>query len=102
MQVDEKDARDIVLEPGQFSLHHVGIVHGSDPNNSDLPRYGYTIRRESTHESIPATTESGDLWLSADVPFGLIKHTAEAKDDAGNVTMTYERVLVGSGTKKTD
>jgi hypothetical protein len=49
VQVDEKDARDIVLEPGQFSLHHVGIVHGSDPNHSDLPRYGYTIRYIPTY-----------------------------------------------------
>jgi hypothetical protein len=65
-------------------------------------RYGYTIRRESPHESMPATTETGDLWLSADVPFGLVKQTAVTKDDAGNVTMTYERVLIGSGTKKTD
>jgi hypothetical protein len=65
-------------------------------------RYGYTIRRESPHESMPATTESGDLWLSADVPFGLIKHSAVTKDDAGNVTVTYERVLIGSGTRKTD
>jgi non-haem Fe2+, alpha-ketoglutarate-dependent halogenase len=49
VEVDEKDARDIVLEPGQFSLHHVGIVHGSDPNNSDLPRYGFTIRYIPTY-----------------------------------------------------
>jgi non-heme Fe2+,alpha-ketoglutarate-dependent halogenase len=47
--VAEKDARDIVLEPGQFSLHHVAIVHGSEPNNSDLPRYGFTIRYIPTY-----------------------------------------------------
>jgi non-heme Fe2+,alpha-ketoglutarate-dependent halogenase len=49
VKVDEKDARDIVLEPGQFSLHHVGIVHGSDANDSDLPRYGFTIRYIPTY-----------------------------------------------------
>ena len=65
-------------------------------------RYGYTIRWESPSEAVPSTTESGDLWLSADVPFGVVKQTSVTKDDAGNVTMQYERVLVGSGTKKTD
>lgn len=49
VEVDEKDARDIVLEPGQFSLHHVAIVHGSEPNRSDIPRYGFTIRYIPTH-----------------------------------------------------
>lgn len=31
------------LEPGEFSLHHESIVHGSDPNESDDRRIGYSI-----------------------------------------------------------
>lgn len=62
-------------------------------------RYSYTIRHESLHESMPATTETGELWLSDAVPFGLLKQTAITKDDNGNVTMKYERVLVESGVK---
>ena len=42
--VDEKDAVDVVLEAGQMSLHHVNIIHGSNPNPSDRPRYGFAIR----------------------------------------------------------
>jgi hypothetical protein len=61
-------------------------------------RYSYTIRYESPNESVPSTTETGDLWLSASVPFGVVKQSAVTKDDQGNVTMTYERVLVASGT----
>lgn len=49
VQVDEADARDIVLEAGQFSLHHVAIVHGSEPNRSNIPRYGFTIRYIPTY-----------------------------------------------------
>lgn len=62
--------------------------------------YSYTVRYESMHESMPATTETGDLWLSADVPFGLVKQTSTTRDDKGNVTMTYERVLVESGKEQ--
>ena len=63
-------------------------------------RYSYTVRFKSQHESVPSTTETGDIWLSAEVPFGVVKQKSVTKDDAGNVTMTFERVLVESGTKK--
>jgi hypothetical protein len=42
--VDEQDAVDVVLEAGQMSLHHVNIIHGSNPNPSERPRYGFAIR----------------------------------------------------------
>jgi hypothetical protein len=32
------------LAAGEFSLHHVGIVHGSGPNTSDEPRIGLAVR----------------------------------------------------------
>ena len=44
VEVDEKRAIDIVLRPGQMSLHHVLIVHGSKANTSDKPRIGIAIR----------------------------------------------------------
>ncbi len=42
--VDESKAVDFVLEPGEMSLHHAAIVHGSGPNTSDRPRIGLAIR----------------------------------------------------------
>jgi len=33
----------MILQPGEFSLHHEAIVHGSDPNNSDHRRIGLSI-----------------------------------------------------------
>jgi hypothetical protein len=44
VQVDERQAVDLVLSAGEFSLHHVGIVHGSSPNESDEPRIGLAVR----------------------------------------------------------
>jgi len=41
--VDKNKAVPMILEPGQFSLHHEAIVHGSDPNNSDHRRIGLSI-----------------------------------------------------------
>ena len=43
-KVDENDAIDVVLQPGEMSLHHVLLVHGSGVNKSRLPRVGFAIR----------------------------------------------------------
>jgi non-heme Fe2+,alpha-ketoglutarate-dependent halogenase len=37
------------LEPGQMSLHHVRIFHGSKANYTDAPRIGFAIRFIPTH-----------------------------------------------------
>lgn len=49
VEVNEADAVDIVLRPGQMSLHHVLIFHGSEPNRADHPRIGFAIRYVPTH-----------------------------------------------------
>lgn len=42
--VDESQAVDVVLQPGEISMHHSTIVHGSNPNTSDDPRIGFIVR----------------------------------------------------------
>jgi len=42
--VDESQAIDIVLAPGEMSLHHPMVVHGSAPNASQDRRLGLAIR----------------------------------------------------------
>ncbi len=42
--VDERDAVEMALEPGQFSLHHTLLFHSSEPNPSDIRRVGLAIR----------------------------------------------------------
>ena len=41
-------AVDLALQPGQISLHHLWIVHGSNTNRSDIPRIGIAIRYVAT------------------------------------------------------
>lgn len=43
-KVDESEAVDFVLEPGEVSLHHVLIVHGSGANRASWPRRGFAVR----------------------------------------------------------
>ncbi|MFC6016213.1 phytanoyl-CoA dioxygenase family protein [Plantactinospora solaniradicis] len=66
--VDESDAVDIVLRPGDVEVHHPNIVHGSNANTSPNRRCGLTIRY------IPTTTRILDdeqpypsaFWLRGD------------------------------------
>jgi non-heme Fe2+,alpha-ketoglutarate-dependent halogenase len=44
VEVDEKEAMPLVLLPGEMSLHHVRLVHGSPPNPSPDRRIGFAIR----------------------------------------------------------
>src|SRR5262245_42837874 len=49
VDVDEAKAIYAPLEPGQASLHHVLLFHGSAPNRSDDRRIGLAIRYVPTH-----------------------------------------------------
>lgn len=42
--VDESAAVDLILKPGQMSLHHARIIHGSQPNRSQQRRVGYALQ----------------------------------------------------------
>ena len=44
VKVDEADARDVVLETGQASLHHGHLIHASGPNRTGDRRIGVAIR----------------------------------------------------------
>jgi hypothetical protein len=57
--VDEGQAADVILAQGEMSLHHVRLVHGSEPNNGTERRIGFAIRylppRVRQLSSIPDT-----------------------------------------------
>jgi ectoine hydroxylase-related dioxygenase (phytanoyl-CoA dioxygenase family) len=51
VDVDESRVVDVPLKPGEMSLHHVRIVHGSGPNRSSGRRIGLAIRYVPTYVS---------------------------------------------------
>ena len=53
-EVDESQAVDVVLHAGEMSLHHVDIVHGSNPNRAPWWRTGFIVRY-STPQMLRAT-----------------------------------------------
>lgn len=51
VEVDESKTVDVPLKPGEMSLHHVRIVHGSRPNATNTRRIGLAIRYVPTYVS---------------------------------------------------
>ena len=49
VDIGDKQVVDIELQPGEFSLHHVRIVHGSEPNPADYRRLGFAVRYVPTY-----------------------------------------------------
>jgi len=61
--VDESKAVDLILKPGQMSLHHGEIVHGSQANLSQERRVGYALQSYMTND---ITQHIGkNMWLPA-------------------------------------
>lgn len=67
VEVEEARARMLVLRPGEMSLHHVRLIHGSDPNPSDIRRIGFAIRYLPTHvRQVAGTHDSATLVRGVD------------------------------------
>src|SRR5436190_7910518 len=66
VEVDESRRRIITLRPGEMSLHHVRLVHGSPPNPSNDRRIGFAIRYIPTDVAQLATEDSSTLVRGED------------------------------------
>ncbi|MGL4176319.1 MAG: phytanoyl-CoA dioxygenase family protein [Dermatophilaceae bacterium] len=64
--VPEDQAVYFGLAPGEFSLHDGRIVHGAEPNASDIRRTGYTMRYfPASVRVLPVPRNEGHrLWLA--------------------------------------
>jgi len=48
--VDESQAEHLILKPGQMSVHHCEVVHGSQPNKSNQRRIGFALQSYMQHD----------------------------------------------------
>ena len=66
VEVDYSRRRIITLRPGEMSLHHVRLVHGSPPNPSNDRRIGFAIRYIPTMVAQLAGQDSASLVRGED------------------------------------
>lgn len=66
VEVDKSKAVDLILRPGEMSLHHIKLVHGSEPNRSNDRRIGMAIRYIPTHVRQTKVRDSAMLVRGVD------------------------------------
>ena len=69
--IDDSDAVDLELQPGDISIHNPTIVHGSNANTSDQWRVGLTLRYIPTSTWVKmAAEEHRNLLLRGEAALG--------------------------------
>ncbi len=67
VEVDERQAAMLELAAGEMSLHHVRLIHGSDPNPSEDRRIGFAIRYVPTYvKQVAGSADSATLVRGED------------------------------------
>lgn len=81
-QFDELKAVDMILEPNQCSIHHVKLIHGSNPNKGTMRRCGFNMRfmPTTTRFTIDGRHKGWQLYLG------------RGRDRAGNVYSDRNRI----------
>jgi non-heme Fe2+,alpha-ketoglutarate-dependent halogenase len=107
VEVDESKAVDIELGPGQMSLHHVLLVHGSEPNGSDFRRIGFAIRYVPTYvKQLSGVPDSATLVRGIDEYGHFLHERAPRADFDPEAVAFHSQVLAAndqilySGAKK--
>ena len=104
VDVDERQAQMLELKAGEMSLHHVRLIHGSDPNPSDTRRIGFAIRYIPTHvRQVAGTHDSATLVRGVDTEQNFAPEQApkadmsvEAQAFHAEVTNQHANILMRS------
>jgi non-haem Fe2+, alpha-ketoglutarate-dependent halogenase len=99
VEVDESKAVMLELRPGEMSLHHVRLIHGSDPNPSGKRRIGFAIRYLPTHvRQVVGTQDSATLVRGVD-RFGNFAPETAPDRDLSDAALAFHAHVMGDQQK---
>ena len=91
---DDATAVDIVLQPGEISLHHVMLVHGSEPNRTDDRRIGLAIRYIAPHVSQTGGIPDSAMLVRGEDRFGNFEHERAPAADMHPDAVAYHAAVM--------
>lgn len=95
VDVDGSRAVMLSLQPGEMSLHHVRLIHGSDPNPSAKRRIGFAIRYLPTHvRQVVGTRDSATLVRGVD-RFGNFEPEQVPERDLSDAAIAFHAHVMG-------
>jgi hypothetical protein len=99
VEVDERQAVMLTLQPGEMSLHHVRLIHGSDPNPSAKRRIGFAIRYLPTHvRQVVGTRDSATLIRGVD-RFSNFEREFAPERDLSDAAIAFHAHVMGDQQK---
>ncbi len=94
VDVDEKDAVYLEIEPGEISLHNIRTVHASAPNQSDHRRIAIAIRYITPDvKQINADGDSAWLVRGEDTEGNFIHETPPEADMDAAAMAEHDRIM---------
>lgn len=98
VKVDGEKTVDCILNPGEMSLHHVKLVHGSEPNRSNDRRIGLAIRYIPTDLKQLKVRDSATLVRGVDT-YGHFDMEPRPKRDLDSDALSAHEDAVGRQVK---
>jgi non-heme Fe2+,alpha-ketoglutarate-dependent halogenase len=99
VDVDPAQAETLALKAGEMSLHHVRLIHGSEPNPSDSRRIGFAIRYLPTYvRQIAGTHDWATLVRGVD-RYGNFELEQRPDADMSEGAQAYHAAVVGGHSK---
>jgi len=96
VDVDEGKAVTLELEPGEMSLHHVKLIHGSEPNPSAKRRIGLAIRYLPPHVRQTAGTVDSAMLVRGVDAFGHFRAEQRPLCDLSDAAIAHHAEIVGT------
>lgn len=90
VEVPPEQVRMVVLRAGQFSLHHVRLLHSSPPNPTDAWRVGFVIRYVACHVRRRGLPDAATLVAGAD-RYGHFEHEPIPTCDDDQAVLEWHR-----------
>lgn len=94
--VPDESARNLELAAGEMSLHHVRLIHGSDPNPSDDRRIGFAIRYIPTYVRQVAGSHDTATLVRGQDRHGNFEHEQRPDADLSEAAVAYHAAVTGA------
>jgi non-heme Fe2+,alpha-ketoglutarate-dependent halogenase len=96
VEVNEREAVVLPLQAGEMSLHHVRLIHGSEPNPSGTRRIGYAIRYVPTCVRQAAGSHDTATLVRGVDRFGNFEEEQRPDADCSPAALAYHAAVTGA------
>jgi hypothetical protein len=99
VEVDEMKAVTLELEPGEMSLHHVKLIHGSEPNPSSKRRIGLAVRYIPTYVRQTAGMRDSATLVRGSDTFSHFLPEQRPVADLSDAAVAHHAQVTGASTR---